>query len=227
MFDAAPLFSSSKPLTLVGGGFVSHRLLDEARRYAPDLIAVDGGANRCVRFGAQPRFIVGDLDSISKGALRTFAKVPRQASADQETTDFEKALRSISAPLLFGVGFLGGRIDHELATMNALARYAPRCVLIGARDVVFRAPLKMTLHMRSGDRLSLFPMGDVSGASRGLAWPIDGLRFAPGMRIGTSNRVTGDGRVELEFSQRHMLCIVARTRLDRVCAALNEGDFVE
>ena len=33
----------------------------------------------------------------------------------------EQQLRSIAAPFVIGIGFLGGRLDHELATLNSLA----------------------------------------------------------------------------------------------------------
>jgi thiamine pyrophosphokinase len=52
--------------------------------------------------------------------------VPVHHLPEQDTTDFEKCLYSVAAPLLLGVGFLGGRADHHLAAMNVLVRYADR-----------------------------------------------------------------------------------------------------
>jgi thiamine pyrophosphokinase len=91
-------------------------------------------------------------------------------------------------------------------------------VLLGAQDVVFLAPKQCALSLPIGSRLSLFPMGPVSGRSEGLRWPIDGLEFAPGARIGTSNEVCGP--VTLAFEARHMLVILPRAALPVVIDAL-------
>ena len=55
------------------------------------------------------------------------------AVGEQETTDLEKCLYSVEAPLFLGVGFLGGRVDHQLAAMNALVKYAGRAGGAGRR----------------------------------------------------------------------------------------------
>ena len=43
-------------------------------------------------------------------------------------------------------------------------------------------------------------MGEVTGESQGLRWPLQGLDFAPGGVIGTSNEVSS-ARVRLRFSE--------------------------
>ena len=91
--------------------------------------------------------------------------------------------------------------------------------MIGPRDVVLAAPPRLSLALRPGDRLSLFPLAPVGGRSRGLVWPIDGLRLAPDGRVGTSNRVE-TGPVELWFDGPGMLVIVPRARLDAALAGL-------
>jgi thiamine pyrophosphokinase len=73
------------------------------------------------------------------------------------------------------------------------------------------------MDLRPGDRFSLFPMAPVTGRSAGLEWPIDGLAFAPSLRGGTSNRVTGP--VRLEMDSPGMLVIVPRARLAQALAA--------
>ena len=131
---------------------------------------------------------------------------------EQATTDFDKALRSIVAPFVVGVGFLGARLDHGLAVLNTLVRHADRrCVLLGAQDVVFLAPLQMELRLPKGSRLSLFPMGPVEGESEGLRWPLQGLHFAPDGMIGTSNEVSGP--VRLRFSAARMVVILPRSAM--------------
>ena len=214
---------SAAGVTLVGGGPVSATMLALARAHAPRLVAADAGADRLLRLGAVPEAVIGDFDSVSAAARAAFADRLHPIS-EQETTDFDKALRSVAAPFTLGVGFAGARMDHGLAVLNTLARYPDRrCLILGAQDVTFLAPPDVTLDLARGTRLSLFPLGPVRGESRGLVWPIGGIDFAPGGAIGTSNRVA-DGPVRLEFDAPRMLVILPRAALPRALAALVPPD---
>ena len=206
-------------ITLVAAGPVSARNLQIARRRAPVVVAVDGGADRALGLGAEPVAVIGDLDSLGDAARHRLAGVLHPIS-EQETTDFDKALRSIRAPFVIALGVLGGRLDHELAALSTLVAQTRRPVIaLGREDVAFAAPLHLVLTLRAGDRLSLFPFARVSGQSLGLDWPIDGLDFRPDGRIGTSNCVS-DGEVSLRFDGAGVLVILPRNRLDAVLDAL-------
>ena len=213
------IVQSQEGVTLVGGGPVSQAELRRAVAVAPVVVAADGGADRCLRAGVMPQAVIGDFDSISAGARAAIAAERLHVIAEQESTDFDKALRSVAAPFVVALGFAGGRIDHELAVFNALVRTGGPCVVMGPRDVVFHAGCGVRLEMREGERLSLFPMGRVTGQSRGLEWPIAGLAFAPDGRIGTSNRVVGRV-VELVFDGPGMLVILPRRYLGQAIAAV-------
>ena len=137
--------------------------------------------------------------------------------------ELPEALRLIEAPLILALGFAGARLDHGLAAFSTLvARADRRCILLGPKDFAFAAPPHLTLDLRPGEPLSLFPMAQVTGASEGLEWPIAGIRFAPDGMIGTSNRVIAR-RVELEFDQPGMLVILPRRRLDAAIRALRSA----
>ena len=205
------IVQSTAGVTLAGGSDFSLKLLETARKWAPRLVAADGGADRLLRLGAEPEAVIGDFDSITATARARLAgrlfPIP-----EQTTTDFDKALRSIAAPFVIGIGFSGARLDHALAVLTGLVAHPDqRCLILGTRDVVFLAPLTLTLRLPVGSRLSLFPMGAVQGESQGLRWPLQGIRFAPDGMIGTSNAVTGP--VHLRFSARKMLVILPRTAL--------------
>lgn len=195
------------------------RLFQESLAIAPVLVAADGGANRCFALGVMPQAVVGDMDSITPRARTWVGQDRIHRIAEQETTDFDKALRSVASPFVLGLGFLGGFVDHELAVLASLVQSHAACILLGARDAVFHVPGALTLEMQRGDRFSLFPMGPVTGTSEGLDWPIDGLALSPMGRIGTSNRVT-KGRVLLAMSGPGCLCIVPRARVGAVIAGL-------
>lgn len=217
-----PIVESREGVTLVAGGPVAARDMAAALLRAPVLVAADGGADRALALGHRPVAVIGDFDSIgaARDALPAAALHP---VPEQETTDFDKALRSVAAPVVLALGVLGGRMDHALAAMTVLAARAaagaPPCIAISRDDVVFCAPPALTLHLTAGDRVSLWPMAAVRGRSLGLDWPIDGIGFSPAGRIGTSNRVT-DGPVTLHFDSPGMLVILPRARLDAALSAL-------
>jgi thiamine pyrophosphokinase len=212
---------STEGVTLAGGGRFSALLLAKARKLAPRVVAADGGADRLLALGSEPEAVIGDFDSISAAARARLAG-RLYPIAEQVTTDFDKALRSIAAPFVLGLGFAGQRLDHGLAVLNTLVRQKDkRCLILSATDVTFLAPrdLALTLPLRS--RLSLFPMGPVRGESQGLRWPLQGLAFDPAGMIGTSNEVSGP--VRLRFDADLMLVILPRSAveaaLDGLCPA--------
>jgi thiamine pyrophosphokinase len=212
----------SESVTLLGAGDLSRNDLDEALTLAPILVAADGGAAAALAHGHVPVAVIGDMDSLD-GAAR--ARLPVDTLfpvAEQDSTDFEKCLREIRAPLILGVGFMGARLDHQLAACNALVRWPDRrCILIGPADICFHAPADLALDLEADGRISLFPMGRLRGRSQGLRWPIDGLDFAPDGRIGTSNAATGP--VRLSFDTPGMLVILPRAALAAAIEGLLEA----
>ncbi|QCO56511.1 thiamine diphosphokinase [Pseudorhodobacter turbinis] len=208
---------SGTGVTLAAGGPIRPQDFEESQELAPYLVAADGGADRALELGARPAAVIGDLDSITQSA-RTELGTAVHHIAEQDSTDFDKALRNINAPFVLGLGLLGGRVDHELSALAVLARRAAMpCLLIGPEDVIFAAPPLLDIAMRAGDRFSLFPFAPVAGRSVGLKWPIDGIEFAPIGRGGTSNMALGP--VRLEMDAPGMLVIVPRERLREALAA--------
>ena len=214
------IVQTNEMVTLLGGGQMTPGDLQAALAHAPFLVAADGGADRALAAGLMPEAVIGDFDSLSEAARQAIPDARLHEIAEQETTDFDKCLRLVEAPLMLGVGFMGKRLDHKLAALAGLVR-APgrRCILIGPNDIAFLCPPELRIALDPGSRFSLFPMGPVRGASRGLTWPIDGIDFLPGGRLGTSNRVEG-GVVELTMEAPLMLVILPRAALGAAISAL-------
>jgi thiamine pyrophosphokinase len=209
---------SHTAIIVVGAGDVSAEDLALIRALGHPVVAADGGALRCLDAGIMPDAVIGDLDSIGN-ALADIPPDRLHRVSEQETTDFDKCLRSVSAPLVLAFGVTGPRIDHTLAVCTTLAQRAEvRAIAVGEVDLLFHAPLRLNLDLVPGSRVSLFPMAEVTGRSEGLRWPIDGIGFAPSGRIGTSNEVTGP--VRLTFDGPGMIVITPRAALERVSAAL-------
>ncbi len=227
MTDPEPstaIFQSPVPVTLLGGGPVTAAQIAAALAVAPEVVAADGGADHPLPRGHPLRLVVGDMDSVADPAALRACGVPLHHITEQDTTDLEKCLRSVAAPLLIGLGFLGGRLDHELAALNALVKHrGTPLLLLGAEDICFACPDTFSIDLPAGVRFSLFPMARVTGTcSEGLRWPVEGLVLDPAGRVGTSNVTTG-GRVRIGFAPAHMLVILPARYLPRVAQVLGEA----
>ncbi|MGB3148722.1 MAG: thiamine diphosphokinase [Paracoccaceae bacterium] len=213
------IVNSREPVLLLGGGAVAPGQIQRLLKLTGTVIAADGGANMALEQGVMPDWVIGDFDSVLPQTLAAIPATRQMHIAEQDSTDFEKCLMRIKAPLVIGLGFMGPRVDHAMAVWNALVRYPDRpCVVVGERDLVFAAPRQLRLDLQPGTRLSLFPMAAVGGTSRGLRWPIDGLTLAPDGRIGTSNMA--EGPVDLTFAGPGMLVILPERCLGQAVAAL-------
>src|SRR5690606_26319392 len=94
--DGFPL-SYGGPLLIVGGGAVEIALLREIAAKVAGLVGADSGADRIIEAGLVPDAVIGDLDSVAD--LAALPQATRVAEiADQNSTDFEKALSATQAP---------------------------------------------------------------------------------------------------------------------------------
>lgn len=214
---------SDEPITLLGGGEAESITINLALTIAPSIVAADGGANLAVMNHLAPIAVIGDFDSMTEETRAVLNPDTLHRIDEQDSTDFDKALRNINAPLVLAVGFTGARLDHQLAALNTLVAHPDqRCLIVGKSEVIFLCPPKLALSLSMGSVFSLFPIGKVSGHSSGLKWPIDGVQFSPTGRVGTSNEVVG--LVELEFDAPRMLAIAQLSDLDQIVNSLLSSD---
>jgi len=219
-----PLYiDQKKPVTLLGGGKFAEKVFNQALKAAPILLAADGGAGRALELGHIPKAVIGDMDSLDEKTAMQIPPDHLYPIGEQDSTDFDKCLRSIRAPLILGVGFTGWRLDHELAAYSSLLRHPEqRCILLGEVDMCFLAPVSMRLDLPAGTRVSLFPLAPCRVDATGLRWQLDGLKMAPDGVIGTSNEVL-TGPVTLQVSKRKLLVILPHTYLGAAIKALTGG----
>ncbi|ANT60790.1 thiamine pyrophosphokinase [Salipiger sp. CCB-MM3] len=221
---ASERLRSDGPVLLAGGGDCPPDLLSPLLDKAQLRVAADGGADALLAAGVIPDAVIGDLDSLTDDARAAIPPERIHLITEQDSTDFDKCLRNIAAPLVYAAGFLGARLDHQLAAMTVLARHPDRrCLLVGRDDVVALCPPRISLELPIGCRFSLYPMADCGGTSSGLRWPIDGLRFRPDGITGTSNQ-TDAPRVDLSFDAPKMLIILPAQHLAPLAQALQQAD---
>jgi thiamine pyrophosphokinase len=178
-------------------------------------LAVDSGAELMRAAGITPGLVLGDFDSISPGTLDGYraAGVELVAhNAYKDETDIELALDELwcrGFSHVVATNVLGGRIDHELASLGSLAALAERgasvaviedgeaCVFLSARG----GRAKLGLDSAQGAAfalISLIPWGGEATVSiSGAEWELDHTVLVPALSRGVSN-VPRAGRVEVE-----------------------------
>jgi thiamine pyrophosphokinase len=210
-------------VTLLGGGELSRDTVTDMLKLAPNLVATDGAARHALEMGLELKRVVGDMDSLDPATRAALPPEIIDEIPEQDSTDFDKALRTVHAPLILGVGFMGARLDHELACYNSLVRHPrQKCILVGEHDICFHLPETLALALPPGSRLSLFPMAGMVVDAEGLKYPVAGMRMSPWGLIGTSNEVT-EGPVKVRADRPGLLVILPRALLGAAIRALVAG----
>lgn len=209
------IVESVENVALLGAGAAKKTDLLRALTLAPRFFCADGGGDQAVDWGIVPEKVIGDLDSVCFDKMES-AGVDTVFIEDQNSTDFEKCLRVISAPLIVGVGFLGNRLDHQLAALNALAKNSNQpVILLGQGEVCFLCPSELRLQLPQDTRFSLFPLIPSLCESTGLVWPLNGLDLSPIGQVATSN-ATLEGGVTIKVLSGALVVILPDAYLNLV-----------
>ena len=217
------LYSTPDKILIVGGADFSEDLFQDVYKNAIPIIAADGGANFLADHNIFPELIIGDFDSVSEQKIQNMETQKLIKISDQHTTDLEKVLLNTEAPLTIGIGFLGSRIDHELAALSALAKFShKKIILIGEKDIIFLVPPSFSLSSFDGMRVSLYPLGSVKVQSDGLKWSTEGLTMKPTDKIGTSNQAVGK-IIKLVPDEPKLFLILPKSLLNDVVLQLQHS----
>ncbi len=179
-----------------GEGFSSFAPLS-AHAQSDLLIAADGGLCACRAAGVEPDIILGDFDSL--GHVPSGDNVLRWPEM-KDDTDMMLAIRlglEKGYRIFYLYGGCGGRFDHTLANLQALAFLAGQ----GAVGYLFEGGQTLTC-VCSGrvefpalekGILSVFSMcGKACGVTlRGLLYPLEDGELLPDVPLGVSNHFTG------------------------------------
>lgn len=214
-----PIVDKLEPIVLVGGGALGAEDLSLAQSVGSTCIAADGGARAVLAAGLVPEAVIGDFDSLTAEDRARIPPARLHHIAEQDSTDFDKALRHVASPLVVGVGFTGARVDHQLAALNTLVRHAHRAViLLGEAEAIFHVPRQLSLDLDPGETISLMPLTRMQARSTGLRWALDPLDLDPSGIISTSNEATGP--VTLSPQAPGLLGLIARQRFSALAQAL-------
>lgn len=192
-------------LILLDGEEPSKMILEQFVKNAFFIIATDGAAVYAHAHTIPLDVIIGDMDSLSKDMRKEFeAKGTRIIEEpDQQSNDFEKALRFIvSASLATDIvvlGIHGKRTDHLLTNFSVMLRYTDSFNTLIAYDATHEHHfLTQEKHWYSfdypvGTLISLTPLPQAQGVTTsGLYYPLKNARLVFGEREGLSNIISSD-----------------------------------
>jgi thiamine pyrophosphokinase len=184
------------------------------------LIAADGGARHCIKYGLHPDYVVGDFDSLSEKDLNILnawgAKIIRHP-ARKNFSDLELALQranSLGSDEVLIYAALGARWDQTIANILLPTIFPSlRISLIdGSQEMYFlRGGEHLDLYGNPGDLISLIPLiGNVYGIStRGLEYKLEDENLWIGHTRGISNVLMGD-TATINSKEGLLLCVMIR-----------------
>ena len=218
---------------IFAGGKIDAGSLDELGIFPGEgdiVIAADSGYNNAVRLGAKPGLLLGDLDSIDRGALapdelsRIEKIIVPPIKDDTDTQLPVDTALSRGADEIFIVVGLGGRLDHTLSSVFLLEYIADR----GARPVMTDGQNRVRLMKSDGGAitlkipktsgktggfkyLSLVSLTDESFGVRisGVFYPLDGVTLRRSYSFAVSNEIV-DSEAEISLTRGTMLVIESR-----------------
>lgn len=196
----------------------------EARALLRDddlIVALDGGTRHAWEAGVNPHLVVGDLDSLTEEELQRVREAGVEVvdfPARKDQTDLELALRQVvsrGVQEIVILAALGGRLDQTVANLLLLTlpELADRDVRVVQEDqVAFLIRDQARIHGRSGDTVSLIPLGgEVQGVTtEGLEYPLDNETLHFGLGRGVSN-VLRESPGSVRVRQGLLLCIVTQS----------------
>jgi thiamine pyrophosphokinase len=185
--------NQAQALVLANGAVPSRQLLQRALRRAQLFVCADGGANSAFKMRVTPDLIIGDFDSIHAKTLQAFRTVQMKKIKEQNSTDLEKSLTELinrSITQITVLGATGGRFDHAIGNLSALAKFSDKAHITFLDDngVYRHVGRRIELEMPKGTTISLIPLSKCSGiVTTGLKWNLTNESLELGVRESTSN----------------------------------------
>jgi thiamine pyrophosphokinase len=192
-------------LLLLDGEEPPHAVIQQFAKNASKIIATDGAAHYMLDGDIKLDIIIGDLDSIQKEDRDKAEKkgVRIIHESDQQTNDFEKALKYILDQSLSEnvriLGIHGKRTDHLMTNFSVMLRYTDEFESLIAYDATHEHQfLTADRHWHSfnlplGTTLSLTPLPQAQGVTTsGLYYPLKNQTMTFGRREGLGNIITED-----------------------------------
>ena len=168
------------------------------------VIAADGGGMVLSRLEVTPDVVIGDMDSICKGSLRSFEEsgveiITRPPEKDYTDTElaFDLAIERGASEIII-LGALGERMDHALANLSLLVKGRDKGIttrIIDERQelLILTPKIKNKLGGKPGDTISLISLSEKTEkvTTNDLKYPLSDGTLSLLSPLGVSNEISG------------------------------------
>lgn len=166
-----------------------HALLHAMKIQPEFIICTDGAYYYMNTLNLKPYLVIGDMDSLSNAPQ----DIEVIFIADQDTTDFEKALQYLVENGFENVvvlGSTGGQNDHFLGNLNAAYKFrnALEICFFDQSQYFFLSRKEQKLETSVGKIISLIPFPEAEGITiSGFQYTLNNEGLALVDRVGTRN----------------------------------------
>lgn len=164
-----------------------------------EVYAVDAGFAHLEAIGRVPDLAIGDFDSLGYVPM---AKRVARFPVKKDKSDFELALdraRDMGFSEVVAYGVLGGRLDHTIAALQLIARFAEEGMDVTAVSDTYAVralagPDLFELPLLEQGVVSVFSVSDeASGViERGMEYALNDAVLTNRTSLGLSNELTGE-----------------------------------
>lgn len=192
------------PVILADGLFPQSKKVLQYLDEASVIICCDGATLKLLKYGMQPTFIVGDMDSLPQQYHRQYKELI-VGSEEQETNDLTKAVMhamAIGCDEVVILGATGQREDHTLGNIGLLIEHGQKLQIQMLSDFGIFVPLysSSTLESYSAQQVSIFCIvGSPKITSQSLKYPLHQMELFNWWQ-GSLNEALSDS-FSLEFDQ--------------------------
>ncbi|MBN1389360.1 MAG: thiamine diphosphokinase [Candidatus Thermoplasmatota archaeon] len=161
------------------------------------VICADSGYVAAYEAGIHVDVLVGDMDSIPEGLLKTAGAMGVEVLTyprDKELSDGEIALREAlgrNSTHISIIGGKGGRMDHIISTV-LLPFLVPEGITVDIRigpELIYLLRDGSELKLQATGMVSIIPVGDPRISVKGLRWPLEDERIPAGSTRGIHNDI--------------------------------------
>ncbi|MDD2956224.1 MAG: thiamine diphosphokinase [Oscillospiraceae bacterium] len=206
-----------KRCLIIGAAPVSGALLEQFSGREKDyIICADGGYQSAVDAGLRPDLVVGDFDSMERP--KDAGVEILQVAAEKDDTDMMLALKEGAArgyEEFVLLGSLGGRLDHTVANLQAVAWGLERGLFVMLADennlVAMLRGDSAGVPRLEGYYLSLFSYSEqCRGVTvRGVKYPLEDAVLTQAFPLGVSNEIV-EREAFLRVEEGTLLIVMSR-----------------
>lgn len=202
-------------LIIANGAACSIELLNQLLEWSPLVIVLDSAIDRVLELSIKVDVLLGDFDRGFQPEEYHEKQYPLEIvyAPNQDKTDLEKAFDYLIEKGHKAVNVVwatGRRIDHTLHNLTIAATYQQQLKIVFFDDYskVFLLPKKYQKWYAKDTIISLIPIGTVENIiTDNLFYPLQNENLDLGYRTGSSNHVTADGIVTIEFEKGNLMLI--------------------